>query len=120
VAQAAGDAWPEVVHQASRTHRRPPDEDSIGTLLLRDLKTIMAREPARERYSMADLAPAQRALDVPEFHGTLNSRDLGRILRGYGIRAQTIRFGDSTAKGYYRTQFEDAFARYAEESREIG
>ena len=43
-----------------------------------------------------------------------NPRDLARLLRPYGIRPKTIRVANgSTAKGYHRSQFEDAWRRYA-------
>ena len=34
------------------------------------------------------------------------------MLKGYGIRSCTIRDGNTTYKGYYRKDFDDAFARY--------
>ena len=37
---------------------------------------------------------------------------LAKRLRSYGIRPQTVRRGEKTAKGYKRTQFEDAWKRY--------
>ena len=37
---------------------------------------------------------------------------LARLLGRLSIVSDTIRFGNTTAKGYYRTTFEDAFARH--------
>jgi hypothetical protein len=42
----------------------------------------------------------------------LESRGLARLLRPYGIASKTVREGDSTAKGYERADFADAWARY--------
>lgn len=43
----------------------------------------------------------------------LNPRDLARLLRPYGIRPRTVRQSSgTTAKGYHRKQFEDAWRRY--------
>jgi len=77
----------------------------------------MNREAGRERYTMQELAAAHAVLDAREHHQTLNAHELGRILRRYGIRPQTIRFGGRTARGYYRHQFDDAFARDTEDAR---
>lgn len=42
----------------------------------------------------------------------ITPRQLAKLLSGYGIKPKTVRFGNSTPKGYERSQFDDAFARY--------
>jgi hypothetical protein len=37
---------------------------------------------------------------------------LAQMLRPFSIHPRTIRFGEDTAKGYNRIDFEDAFERY--------
>jgi hypothetical protein len=48
----------------------------------------------------------------------LSSRALGEMLAPFGIVSKDIRNGESVKKGYSRTAFEDAFARYANSSNE--
>lgn len=112
VAEFAGGDWPERARAASLIHKRPADEDSDGTLLLRDLHAILQRQPRRARFSMSELVHAQRSLDAPDYSGHLDTRELGAILRRYGIRSKAMRFPGGTAKGYERTQFTDVIARY--------
>ena len=40
------------------------------------------------------------------------ARQLAKRLGEYGIRSQSVRINGATPKGFYRTQFDDAFARY--------
>ena len=49
--------------------------------------------------------------------GGITAMRLGAMLREYDIRSATIRFGEPTgqAKGYYRADFADAWARYCPE-----
>jgi hypothetical protein len=45
----------------------------------------------------------------------LDDRLLAKKLRGYGIKPIQIRFGEETAKGYYREPIAKALARYSQE-----
>jgi hypothetical protein len=46
-------------------------------------------------------------------HGKeMTQTQLANLLRPFGTFPRTIRIGDETPKGYFRDQFEDAFARY--------
>jgi hypothetical protein len=42
----------------------------------------------------------------------LNDRGLAARLRAYEIKPKTVRIGDSTPRGYARSDFVDAWARY--------
>jgi hypothetical protein len=42
----------------------------------------------------------------------ISKNQIARLLKSFGIRPGTKRDGKETFKGYYRSQFEDAFARY--------
>jgi hypothetical protein len=114
IAEFAGGIWPDRVRVAISTHRRPAEEDSPGTLLLRDLAEILTSTARRtqRRWSMKELVNAQRALEAPNFQGALDTRELGRMLRTYGIQAKPFNFDGRTARGYEREQFRDAIARY--------
>jgi hypothetical protein len=119
IADYAGGDWREIARQACGTLRRPPDEDSPGSLLLRDIATILFRHPGRERWAMSELVQAWKALENPSYQPTthFDTRHLGRVLRPYGIHAHTVRLDGALKgephKGYGRSDFADAISRYA-------
>jgi hypothetical protein len=45
----------------------------------------------------------------------LSSNGLARLLKPLKVRPETVRIGDRTPKGYYVSQFEDAFRRYLDQ-----
>lgn len=47
--------------------------------------------------------------------GGLNAAKLGKLLAEFEIKSATIRFPGTQAKGYRRTDFEDAWTRYCPE-----
>ena len=64
-----------------------------------------------------DLIDALNAIDDALYGGWndgkgITTRELGKKLVPYGVRAKTIRIGDKRAHGYEQSQFEDAWARY--------
>ncbi len=117
IADLAGGRWPEAARDAARTlgaGERRADEASLGVKLLTDIREVFAAE----KISCHDLAGALNALEESPWGGWsesdgIKTRDLGRKLRPYGIRAKSIRLPDGkTPKGYERVQFEDAWSRY--------
>jgi len=103
-----------------------PDED-VGVVLLGEIQTIFLVR-GLDRVTSADLVEALLGLDDGfwnEWRGPkddrparkLNQTGLAEILRPFGIRSRTIwaagrRPGDSSKRGFYRSQFEDAWRRY--------
>jgi uncharacterized protein DUF3631 len=51
-------------------------------------------------------------LEEPEYEGKLTPGDFARLLRRFEIRPKVLRFGKTTARGYERDWFEDAWRRY--------
>lgn len=89
---------------------------SIGTALLADIQEIFESERA-ERIFTADLLHALHEMEERPWaewsHGrALSSRQLSQKLKPYGIAPKTMRIGHRNQKGYERSQFTDAFARY--------
>jgi hypothetical protein len=96
-------------------------EISLGVRLLRDSHELFVSRGA-DRLSSEDVCQSLIKLDEapwPEInHGRpLTVRRLARLLNPYGIVSRTIRFSNAasgeptTAKGYYRADFEDAWGR---------
>jgi putative DNA primase/helicase len=118
IADAAGGDWPRLARGAalrlSGSEQRL--EDSLGTQLLGDIKTIFDDQPsspgtASGRISSADLIAALVAAEDRPW-STLNARQLAQHLAPFDIAPKQLRLGDMNVRGYERAQFDDAFARY--------
>ena len=123
IADLAGGEWPTRARAAALDLSAGMDieDDTAGVRLLADLQTIFGDAGAK---STVDLLSDLNALDDaawPGFHkgAGIKARDLGRLLRPYGIRSTTIRVGMVTPKGYARSGFEDCWSRYNSLSPEI-
>jgi Protein of unknown function (DUF3631) len=97
------------------------EEESRGLLLLRDIQRLFA-ESRLERVPTNDLI---RALAVDQESpwamwwderddkpATGSQRQLARLLKPYAIHSRTLRIANTQAKGFERTDFLDAWARY--------
>ncbi|WP_236710793.1 DUF3631 domain-containing protein [Streptomyces sp. 150FB] len=121
VADLAGGDWPTLARTACRAmtaHESGKDADTgLRTRILIDIRRVFSAEgdPATLRTSRL----IEELNGDPESpwaeHGPtgLNPRRLGLLLEDYSIRPANHRFPDGVqAKGYARTQFFDAWARY--------
>jgi hypothetical protein len=116
VADLAGGGWPKLAREAAVALVAASKEadQSLGVRLLADTQTIFAGEKM-----LPSKVPLDRLLGMEEspwadIRGKpLDQRGLAHRLRQYGIKSKTIRVGgDNTPKGYVRTDFLDAWARY--------
>lgn len=120
IADAAGENWPGLGRQAalmlSGANSPAGPAMTLGTELLADLQEVFETKRV-PRITTADLIEALCADDEKPW-GTYNRgnpikpRQISTRLREYGIHSNTLRFGNNTAKGYDRKQFDDAFSRY--------
>jgi Protein of unknown function (DUF3631) len=130
IADSFGPAWGAVAREAAvefaRTHR---DEDA-GVILLNDIRSIFAAR-GDDRLASAGMVADLIALDDSlwaEWRGLrddqqprrLSQGELARLLTPFGIRPRTIwpvRRGKTgkSAKGYFRSQFEEAWDAYCSE-----
>ena len=118
IADAIGGPWPDRARQAVValcTGRE--DEQSRGTQLLTDIRTVFDRTTATEMFSDTIIEELIKKEESPwgEYKQgkPLTKTGLARLLKPYGVRPTgTIRVGDRTGKGYRRTAFDDAFSRY--------
>ncbi|HEV2644138.1 MAG TPA: DUF3631 domain-containing protein, partial [Candidatus Elarobacter sp.] len=118
IADLAGGDWPERARAAAAqlAGTDETDDEALAILLLRDVSAVF-REHDVDRLSSADLASGLCEIEESpwgEMYGkALDARGLARRVKPFAIRPRTVRFSDgTTAKGYHREQFEDAFARY--------
>lgn len=122
IADVAGGAWPERGRSAVRglLGNRTEAVASHGILLLRDIRDMFDAEAA-DRMPSTRLVEQLNGLEVAPW-GTwrragsadgLNPRQLALMLGDYGIEPKSVRMPEGTTpKGYYRADFEDAWARY--------
>lgn len=120
IADLAGGDWSSRARQAALELSAgvAEEEESRGVQLLRDIKAAFGD---REVMSTAAILEALNGMEEAPWGAWhqgegLRPRDLGRLLRPYEIKSQTIRLSDSdTPKGYKRDAFEDSWRRYLSE-----
>lgn len=117
IADIAGNEWPKLARQAAlQLSNEEQHSQSTSIELLTDIQEIFEskctdRIPSSELIrSLCDdeekpWASYNRGLPI-------KPRQVANRLREFGIISNTIRIGALTAKGYFKTQFSDAFARY--------
>jgi hypothetical protein len=128
VADCFGAYWSGAARKAAITFAHAYHDEDAGVVLLSDIRGIFNRISA-DRIASVDLITA--LLDIEEsgwseYRGArddqtprkLSQGEMARLLRPFGIRPRSIwpqarrRKGSSSQKGYYRAQFESAWARY--------
>jgi hypothetical protein len=127
IADACSPEWGRLAREAAVALSRGEDED-LAVLLLQAVREIFDRRPTTDRLSSAVIVAELNAEDDglwSEWRGPRNDQvprrftqgDLARILGLFHIRSKSIwppRRGtdDRSAKGYFRSQFEAAWASY--------
>jgi len=107
IADLAGGHWPETARSAAL---RLSGEMELpkGVQLLFAIRSVFEATSAG-RFSSADLCKELKSAD-DQSRWTPNG--VARALKPFRIRPHGVRIGDKTPKGYYLSDFEDAFARY--------
>jgi putative DNA primase/helicase len=117
IADAAGGDWPTRARAAARALSGDGEQPTtIGEELLADIQEIFDAKNV-DRLSSADLVAALTEDDEKRWAGynkgfPIKPAQVAKRLREYGISSNTIRVFCTTKKGYMRSQFADAFARY--------
>jgi hypothetical protein len=121
IADAVGAAWPTTTRTTAVALSNPSagDEgDSRGQLLLADVRSLLGTD---DRVTTKQLLSALNRLEDRPWADSaggkgLSPHQLSRMLARFDVRPKTIRFGTTTAKGFLREDFDDAFARYLPEA----
>jgi hypothetical protein len=110
IADIASDEWGLIARLAPRQLTKRP-EPSKGEDTLNEIKQLYEANPAQTRYLSADLCHM--------LNSTLTEQDekwtpstLARILRAFRIFPKAMRIDGKIVRGYERSQFENAWARY--------
>ena len=118
IADRVGGEWPERARAAAvrLSSVQAQDDQSAGVQLLHDISAVFTAQGS-DRLSSAALAAELHEIEESpwgEWHGKpITPRGIAKLLTHFEIRPRTVRLEDeTTAKGYKREQFEDAFTRY--------
>jgi putative DNA primase/helicase len=122
IADAAGGDWPKRSRQIAESAGASQDTMSEGVALLHDIRAVFEQKRS-DRFRSEDLIGYLILIrDSPwgecQRGRALTQHGLAKRLRRYKIQPRTIRItpakrgGKPTAKGYLRSQFDDAFQRY--------
>ena len=123
IADAAGGEWPERARKAADALNTQAaafaDGETLGTMLLADVREVFREKGDPERIQSKDLDTALIALPerpweaMPKTGKSITAQARGRMLAEYGIHAKTLRFdGGRNAKGYERASFVEAWTAY--------
>ena len=126
IADAAGGEWPEKARAAADTLAAVAgtfdSKETLGTMLLADVRAVFEAKSNPERIKSGDLDEALCTLperpweSMPKTGKRITTQARGRMLAGYGVNAETLRFDDGTrGKGYKREAFADAWNAYLPE-----
>lgn len=117
IADEAGGDWPVRVRKIADAADAARTEQSVNVLLLTDIRSIFDEREV-DRISSAELVAQLTMIEGRPWAEWRNGKpitqnSLARLLGKFEILSGTIRLeGDATAKGYYRSAFEDVFSRY--------
>jgi hypothetical protein len=117
IAEIIGSDWPVRVREACAALRPKDDADSIDTILLADIKTVFD-DDGTDRLSSEQICNVLVAMEgrpwaeYGKSQRPITKNKLAYRLDRFGVRSGTIRIGERTAKGYYRHQFVEPWARY--------
>lgn len=116
VADHAGAHWPDRARAAALALTAEADDNgqtSTRIRLLADCRTAFGNDTALPTAVLLERLKADPESGWADFGPNgLTPMKLGTILREYDIRPATIRFPSGQAKGYYRSDFADAWERY--------
>jgi putative DNA primase/helicase len=120
IAEIAGDDWPKraAAAFAKLTSHEDLDAQSITVALLADIADIFTSSSANKLPSI-EITDALTNMEGREWaewgraRKPITPNQLATLLRRFKISPRTIKLADaSTAKGYHRAMFDEAFARY--------
>jgi hypothetical protein len=119
VADLAGEAWAKAARDAAVTlvTASKQNKPSLGILLLSDLRKVFDAH-TDEKLQTEDVLSALNQMDESPWAtirrgDPMDPRSLANRLGKYGIGSKPQRDGERVFKGYSRSQFEDAWKRYA-------
>lgn len=124
IAECAGPEWlSRATRAALALSGSGESAQSAGNELLEDIRDVFESKHV-ERISTTDLIAAlvndeEGAWATYNRGRPLAPRQLGKMLKAYGIASKNVRLGYEQTKGFERAQFADAFSRYLSPSQDL-
>lgn len=123
IAETLSPTWLEQInHAAKALNKTQPNEDetSLRLQLLADIQRIFAGKPTDMFFASTHLVELLRKIeespwDEYGYGKGLKPHSLAKQLRFFGIVPRQLRNGDNRNRGYYHSDFFDAFNRYLPE-----
>jgi hypothetical protein len=118
IADVVGGHWPERARRAAEELEKVKVEraPSLGVRLLADCRTVFCEVWPVDRIEsvvLVEMLTKREEWPWGDLKGKpLDAAGLARLLRRYGVRPTTHRFGPTTAKGYLADDFSDGWLRY--------
>lgn len=117
IAEICGGQWSALARRAALALSGSTDDGgTVGNELLADIREVFDTKRVA-KISTADLI-AELCADDEKSWSTYNRgkpltpKQVAKRLKDYGISSKSIRTGYEVAKGFDRSQFDEAFARY--------
>lgn len=122
IADLAGGHWPDIARAVCTimtSQAVATDDTTLGERLLADLRQVFD-DPATKSMWTTQLVEQLAELDEAPWatyrdkrkDPKINSREIGYLLRPYGIKSRVMRSGNQTRRGYHRDDLADAWDRY--------
>jgi len=118
IADLAGGPWPDQARIAAEalSARKAKEDDSLGVRLLADISKIF-EDRGIHRIASVDLAFRLSAIEtspwgVDRRGRRFDERQLAALLSPFDIRPRQVWLNAKNVRGYERSYFADAFARY--------
>lgn len=123
VAELGGARWQEKALHALADYESLKENDSVSREreLLKDVHKVFEKlgvDTLRSSVLIEELCKLPETdWNSFNFGKPINERSLAKKMKPYEITPRQIRFGDSTFKGYYKSEVEKAFRRYEDPMR---
>jgi putative DNA primase/helicase len=116
IAGLAGSEWAQKANQAALAISEIDTEESIGVQLLSAIRSVFESHRV-DKLPTSDLISKLCQDDEgpwSTYHRdkSITPRQLGGMLKKFGIQSRTTKFNGSSLKGYFLEDFAGAFARY--------
>jgi len=120
IADSAGGEWPQKAREALLavfiSHRTNEDTAGIGSILLADIRDIFAMDGQDflASQTICKLLSEKEGRPWPDYDRgrSLNPNHLARLLAPFEIRPTNKRTDKGVLKGYWKSDFADAWKRY--------
>lgn len=120
IADTVGGRWPKLARETARylVQLSKQKQATLGVQLLGDIRQVFATDDRLSTQKLLDRLHELETSPWGNLRGEpIDARFLARQLREYEIESKTVRLPEATLKGYLKSDFYDAWARYLTEEQ---